>query len=521
MSLAAISYSHSHSVKMDAIQGEVLIVDSDLETLPALSKELRDRGYKVRGVTSGEMAFASVRAERPDIILMAVSLPDRTGYEICCQFKADVRTKSIPILLMGDLDEPIDKAKVFQVGGADYLSKPFCIEEVRARVEHQISLLRARASVDRLNARLDLDLELDRRVEQRTAELELVNQLLEKEIEERQAIEQSLRASEEQFRQFAEHIHEVFWLLDWPADRAPECVRVVYVSPAYETIWQRSCAELYANPWHWLADIHPEERDRVERAFMAEAMKGNFDEEYRIVRPDGSIRWIHDRGFSIPDRSGKTYRIAGIAEDITERKQVEERLLYEALHDTLTGLASRGFFMERVDLALQKFQGDPSRYFAVLFVDLDRFKLINDSLGHHIGDLLLIEVSNILRNCLENHLQKSSTVARLGGDEFTLLLENMQNLEEVIEIANRIQKMLQKSFTLDGCDVFTSASIGIVLSAPGHKNASDVLRDADVAMYRAKQKGKNRYEIFDRFSSPRPIERSRLLSRSCYVTPSC
>jgi len=136
-----------------------------------------------------------------------------------------------------------------------------------------------------------------------------------RDITERKRAEESLRASEERFRQLAENIREVFWMSD------PEKTRIIYISPGYEEIWGRTCESLYASPRSWLEAIHPEDRDRVLQAALTKQIGGKYDEEYRIVRPDGSVRWIWDRAFPIRDASGQVYRIAGIAEDITERKR--------------------------------------------------------------------------------------------------------------------------------------------------------------------------------------------------------
>ncbi|HEX3101836.1 MAG TPA: EAL domain-containing protein, partial [Pyrinomonadaceae bacterium] len=179
--------------------------------------------------------------------------------------------------------------------------------------------------------------------------------------------------------------------------------------------------------------------------------------------------------------------------DITERNLAEEKLRYYALHDTLTDLPNRVSFMNHLKQAVERTEGNNYAKFAVLFLDLDRFKVINDSLGHAVGDKLLIAIAERLTSCV----RPGDVVARLGGDEFTILLHRSGDLLEVANVAERLQSAISEPFRIDNYEVFTSASIGIVASSNVPRQAEDFLRDADAAMYRAKEAGKARYEIFD------------------------
>ncbi|NJN49087.1 MAG: EAL domain-containing protein, partial [Alkalinema sp. RL_2_19] len=180
--------------------------------------------------------------------------------------------------------------------------------------------------------------------------------------------------------------------------------------------------------------------------------------------------------------------------EATERKQAEEQLRRNAFHDSLTGLPNRLMFMERLGQTVDYAKRDPGSHFALLFLDLDRFKVINDSLGHLIGDQLLIAIARRLESCLH----KTDLVARLGGDEFTILLEDMSDLTEASNVADRIHRALAEPFDLSGNEVFTSVSIGIAMSCNMDlTSAEDVLRGADIAMYRAKAHGKSCHEVFD------------------------
>ena len=180
-------------------------------------------------------------------------------------------------------------------------------------------------------------------------------------------------------------------------------------------------------------------------------------------------------------------------QDITGKKIAEERLQYDATHDALTGLPNRKYFMTRLDKALRKSKENLFNKVSVLFIDLDRFKYVNDSLGHQTGDFLLIEIAARLRDCL----RPKDLVARLGGDEFTILVEGNHHDEEVIRIAERIQDKFTEPFDLDGHEIYSSASIGILNVSENHKTPEDLMRDADTAMYQAKRAGKSRHEVFD------------------------
>jgi diguanylate cyclase (GGDEF)-like protein/PAS domain S-box-containing protein len=193
-------------------------------------------------------------------------------------------------------------------------------------------------------------------------------------------------------------------------------------------------------------------------------------------------------------------------EEVTERKRVEGRLLHQALHDPLTGLPNRHLFMERLGAALLRYHRREGGLFAVLFLDLDRFKVVNDSLGHHVGDELLQVVGDRLRSAVRT----SDTVARFGGDEFAVLLEELDELDEATQIAERLGQAVAAPINLSGYEVFSSASIGIALCSGGMERPEYLLRNADVAMYRAKGLGASRYEVFDRTMHAQALERLQM-----------
>ncbi len=217
------------------------------------------------------------------------------------------------------------------------------------------------------------------------------------------------------------------------------------------------------------------------------------DFESEVYRYDGSLIWISENARAVRDELGSLLYYEGTVQDITDRKRDKEQLQKQALYDPLTGLPNRALFHRRLSQALEKLRLSPNYKFAVLYIDLDRFKVVNDSLGHGIGDLLLQAISRVLESCVRN----GDTVARLGGDEFTILLEGIKDIGYATQIAERIHRSLRSPFNLEGNEVFSGASIGIIMSSEVTESPDALLRDADTALYRAKALGKGRYEVFD------------------------
>jgi diguanylate cyclase (GGDEF)-like protein/PAS domain S-box-containing protein len=303
----------------------------------------------------------------------------------------------------------------------------------------------------------------------------------------RKRAEESLRESEERYALAMCGANDGLW--DWNV-RTGE----IYYSARWKEMLE--CDERIAGlPEEWFKRVHPDDLESLKSAIAAhrDGMTPHFEIEHRMLHRDGRYRWMLSRGTAVRDAAGKATRMAGSQTDITARKEAEDQLLRDALQDGLTGLPNRLLFTDRLERSLTRIDRDQFHQFAVLFLDIDRFKGINDSLGHGVGDQLLMAFAGRLASCL----RPSDTVARLGGDEFTVLLEDPHEPDDAVTVATRILEALKTPFNLSSQEVFVTASIGIALSSTGYSRPQDVLRDADTAMYRAKAMGKARFQIFD------------------------
>jgi diguanylate cyclase (GGDEF)-like protein/PAS domain S-box-containing protein len=320
------------------------------------------------------------------------------------------------------------------------------------------------------------------------------------EITTRKQVEEALRESEERYALAVQGANDGIW--DWNLNN-----NQLYFSSRWKSMLGYSDEEISNSPKEWFTRVHPEDIERL-RLDISAHIKGvtqNFENEHRILHRDGSFRWMLSRGIAVRDDENIAYRLAGSLTDITDRKFSEEKLLHNAFYDGLTSLPNRALFMDRLRYSVARAKRFEDYIFAVLFLDLDRFKNVNDSLGHQAGDKLLVAIAERLAK----GLRSTDTVARLGGDEFVVLLEDLVGAIDATRVADWIQDELKKPFMIDGHEVFVTTSIGIVLSANGSRydRPEDLLRDADIAMYSAKGTGKAHFEIFD------PTMRARILER--------
>jgi diguanylate cyclase (GGDEF)-like protein/PAS domain S-box-containing protein len=277
---------------------------------------------------------------------------------------------------------------------------------------------------------------------------------------------------------------------------------VIFLAPRWSALLGLPADEpRLVEPGFWFDLVHPDEVDAARATF--ERLRTGEEEtlavEYRIRHADGQYRWMLCRGAMRRLASGQPVRAAGSQSDITDRKVAEAQLRHDAMHDPLTGLPNRARLCERLENALHRYHRNPGARYAVLFIDLDRFKVINDSLGHVVGDRLLIALSERLTSCLrrtDTLTYTASRVARLGGDEFVVLLEGVREDVDAVRVTERLLEAVAEPFDVCGHSIHTSLSVGIAIGKAEYERVEDVLRDADTALYRAKADGRGRYRLF-------------------------
>jgi diguanylate cyclase (GGDEF)-like protein/PAS domain S-box-containing protein len=313
--------------------------------------------------------------------------------------------------------------------------------------------------------------------------------------------QEALYETKEQFQQLAKHIPEAFWITDLQRHV------MIYASPAFERIHGARVRSMRGVWRAWKQTLHPEDRLRVLAAHRNMAT-GPTEVQYRIVRPDGATRWVRACGYPVEDSNGVVYRVAGTIEDITERRELEDRLHYQAHFDSLTGLPNRVLFFDRLAQALAQAQRS-SHKVAVLFVDIDRFKVINDTLGHGIGDQLLKRAAE----SLARSIRVEDTVARLAGDEFAIVLPRIDRPEDAALVAEKVLSSLAAPFDIDGQEVLVTGSVGVAISSVDGMDAEALVKNADTAMFRAKNSGRNAYEFYTAEMNDRALEQLELERR--------
>jgi PAS domain S-box-containing protein len=329
-------------------------------------------------------------------------------------------------------------------------------------------------------------------------------------------IRRQLAERDQLFQLISENAADMIALVDGDGRR-------LYNSPAYLRVLGYSPEDLIATSS--IEQIHPDDRQRVAQAAEKARLSGHGERmEYRVLHKDGSWRTLESTASPIRNAKGKADKLVIVNRDITERKRAEEMLAHNAFHDGLTNLPNRALFLDRLQHALTLSKRHPNYKFAVLLIDVDEFKIVNDSLGHSAGDELLIQIAQRLRESVRRvdtvsrprvaevsgKLANDGNLARLGGDEFTILLDDIRDPIEAVRVAERIQADLATPFVINQEEIVISASIGIASSTSPHTQAEDLVRDADIAMYRAKRAGKARCEVSDTAMHANAVKRLRL-----------
>ncbi|SNT20885.1 PAS domain S-box-containing protein/diguanylate cyclase (GGDEF) domain-containing protein [Noviherbaspirillum humi] len=318
----------------------------------------------------------------------------------------------------------------------------------------------------------------------------------------REAHEQAdreLRATQEKLSGILGSIDNVVWSMNANG--------FIYLNAVVEDIYGLPPEAFYRNKKLWLEVVHQDDREAVRLAHSRLQKEQSITVEYRIVRPDGGLRWIEERARPVRDETGKIVRCDGIAIDVSARKEYEARIEYLADHDSLTSLANRNLLADRINQAIAHARRSRSMV-AVLFIDLDRFKSVNDSFGHSVGDALLVTASERLKRSVRD----GDTVARQGGDEFILLLTDIRKPDDVVAVASKIFREFSEPFLIGPHELYVTVSVGATLFPDDAGDIHALLRNADIAMYRAKEEQGNAFQFYSRDMSVRAMERAELES---------
>ncbi len=421
----------------------ILVADDDPMIRVLAEQTLTNKSFAVLQAENGEEALELFESRSPDLVLCDVMMPLVDGFELCSSIRAMKGGDQVPIVVLTGLNDARSIRQAYSIGATDYCEKPINWELLPYKLDF---ILRASTTFS------------------------------------------ELRVSEERYSLVAHGANDGLWDWDFKEDQ-------VYFSPRWKSMLGFDEEVIGSNPMEWIDRIHPDDKTRVINELHAHksAQTSHFESEYRIKNADGEYRWMACRGLAVRDEDGFAYRMIGSQTDNTERKQAEEKLVFDAVHDALTGLPNRILFLDRLSHCIESSARRRNSRFAVLYLDLDRFKVVNDSLGHLLGDQLLVEIGTRIKSVI----RKGDTLSRLGGDEFAILCEEIEDIGVVTNLANRIHEELSKPADLAGQQIVVGCSMGITESGFGYDRPEDMLRDADTAMYRAKARPGSSYEIFD------------------------
>lgn len=433
----------------------IFVVEDENAGAQDIASSLKTLGYVVAGQTDrGEIAIREIEELHPDVVLMDVRLQGQMhGIETAQYIHSHF---DIPVVFISAHSDTITMQSAIRAQAYGYLTRPFDERDLRFNIIMALY---------------------------------------------KHSMESKLRESEERYALAVQAANDGIW--DWNLK-----TNEIYFSHRWKAILGYKVDEIGSDPNEWINRVHPDDKDRFEME-LASHVKGLtplFECEYQIRHANGKYLWALSRGLAVRDKNGTAYRMAGSQSDISARKLAEKRLAHDALHDALTGLPNRVLFMDRLENRLERTKRNPDDLFALMFIDLDRFKVVNDSLGHAVGDQLLITIA--IR--LKLSLRPDDTLSRLSGDEFAVLLNNVSSIDDVQRVADRIKVQLVTTTLLGAVERSPSASIGIALFNNSYISAGELLRDADLAMYRAKALGGNRYQLFDQTMHASAIELLKL-----------
>lgn len=449
------------NVASDQPIGLILIVDDLPNNLRLLRDTLENQGYEVRSTTKGKTALRAAQTILPDLILLDVRMPDLDGYEVCRQLKTTPETEAIPVIFLSALNETVDKVKGFIAGGVDFISKPFQVQEVLVRVKTHLTLKHLQEN------------------------LRQQNQTLLAEIEKCKQIEQELFAEKELAQVTLHSIGDGVITTD-------QWGHIKYLNPVAEKLTGWTITEVKGLRLTEIIGMKDELTGvSQENPLMQALQQGKIiqlDDNSLLIGKDGIERAIGDSAAPIRDYQGQIIGGVMVFHDVTESRTLSRQLSWQATHDPLTELYNRSAFENFLRQALTSIKNNPQTRHSLCYLDLDQFKIVNDTCGHKAGDELLCQITTIL----QKRIRAKDILARLGGDEFCLLLYDC-TLEKAIEIANILRSLVGEfCFTWQDKVFYVGVSIGIVEVTENSLDLHQVIKTADEACLAAKRQGRNR-----------------------------
>jgi len=432
--------------------GTILVVDDNDDNRDVLSRRLQQKGFVVAVAESGPDALASIARDRYDLVLLDVEMPGMSGLEVLTTIRAGHSPAQLPVIMVTARSQGTDIVEALTRGANDYVTKP---------IDFPVALARIRTHLAHKWAVADL------------------------------------HESEERYVLAMRGANDGLW--DWNLT-----TNQVYWSPRWKAMLGEDEGAIGNSPDEWFDRVHPDDLAAVKGALSAHLVDANdhFESEHRMLHRTGVFRWVRCRGAAVRDSNGRATRLAGSLTDVTETK----------LSDALTGLPNRLLFVDLLERAITRQSRRPQSMFALLTLGFNRFNLVNDSLGPITADRLLAAVARRLHASLRradwiSRGEPTVTLARLGGAEFNVLLDDINDVSDALRVGDRLRGALQEPFEIDGRQVFISAAVGIAISTTGYSQPDDVLRDATIALNRARADGTSRCEVFD------PDMRQRAASR--------
>ncbi len=427
----------------------LLVVDDEDSNRELLARLFESRGFRVDTASSGAQALDWIDSAHPDLVLLDMNMPGMTGFDVLTRIRVTHTPGALPVVMVTGGGESQDLVEALELGANDYVTKPIDFPVVLARIRTQLA---------------------------------------------RQRAERALKESEERYALAVRGANDGIW--DWRFDTGEG-----YFSPRWRSVLGYDEQALLTSLDAWYDRVHPNDLGPL-KAALHEHLIGStthFEYEHRVQSSPDAYRWVLARAVAVRDAAGHATRVAGSLTDITEGK----------VADALTGLPNRILLMDRLGRLLEHAKRHPDFQVVVMFLDLDRFKVVNDSLGHHAGDELLVEASRRLDGCLRStdtvarigasareQLMTGSTLGRMGGDEFVVVLGGIHQTDGASKVSDRLHAAFSQGFRVKGHEVFVSLSIGIASNSDPASTPDDLLRDAHTAMYRAKTVGPSRTEVY-------------------------